>query len=337
MKIKNLVIGVLKYAVGFGLLAYVIWKFWAPNGNNPGIKGLLMQMPDFTMLLIAAVCGVVAVGIQFYRWYLLVRALDLPFTLRNAFRLSMVGYFYNTFLPGSIGGDGVKSYFIMREQPDRKGAAFATVIVDRLLGLFGLLLFSSAVGGTCWFLGDARILANSYLQKIITVAGSLVVGGVVGWVILGFLPARTIEAIGRFFAKLPLGSVLSGMWSAIAMYRKRPRVIYLAVPLSALAHTLMVLAFHCAVRVYPAQAPGELAEHFVIAPIGFIAQAFIPVPGGVGGAEAVFGYLYTLMDRPEATGVIGRLTMRTIEWSLGLFGYLVFLRMKAELPTAPKE
>ncbi len=337
MKIKDLVIGVLKYAVGFGLLTYMIWKYWEPTETSPGIKGLIVQVPDFTMLLTAAVCGMVAVGIQFYRWYLLVRAIDLPFTLRNAFRLSMVGYFYNTFLPGSIGGDGVKSYFIMREQPDRKGAAFATVIVDRLLGLFGLLLFSSAVGGTCWYLGDARILANGYMQKIITVAGSLVVAGVAGWVILGFLPARAIESIGRFFAKWPLGPVLSEMWFAVAMYRRRPRVIYLAVPLSALAHTLMVLAFHCAVRVYPTQAPAEIAEHFVIAPIGFIAQAFIPLPGGLGGAEAVFGYLYALMERPELTGVTGRLTMRVIEWSLGLFGYLVFLRMKAELPTAPKE
>ena len=39
------VIGVLKYAIGFGLLAYIIAEFWEPSGTNPGIKGLISQIP----------------------------------------------------------------------------------------------------------------------------------------------------------------------------------------------------------------------------------------------------------------------------------------------------
>jgi len=119
-------------------------------------------------------------------------------------------------------------------------------------------------------------------------------------------------------------------------YRQRPKVVYALVALTAGCHVAMVLMFHLAVRVFPAADPGTLSEHFVIAPIGYIAQAFFPAPGGVGGAEAIFGYLYTLLGRPEETGVVGRLTMRVFEWSFGFIGYLVYLWMRGELPAVEK-
>ena len=95
--------------------------------------------------------------------------------------------------------------------------------------------------------------------------------------------------------------------------------------------------FHLAVRVFPVIDPATIPEHFVVAPVGYIAQAFFPAPGGVGGAEFIFGYLYTLLDRPEATGVIGRLTLRVVEWSIGLVGLYFFLRMRSALPDVQAE
>lgn len=73
--------------------------------------------------------------------------------------------------------------------------------------------------------------------------------------------------------------------------------------------------------------------------IGFIVQALIPVPGGLGGGELTFGGLYALICGPEgeAVGLAGRLALRLIEWVVGLIGYIAYLRMKAELPTAADE
>ena len=50
--------------------------------------------------------------------------------------------------------------------------------------------------------------------------------------------------------------------------------------MTAAVHLGFVFMFHLAVRVFPAVDPASLAEHFVIAPIGYIAQAFFPAPGG---------------------------------------------------------
>ena len=109
----------------------------------------------------------IALSLQLFRWFILIRALDLPFSLRNTFRLGMVGVFYNTFLPGSVGGDLLKAYFIAKEHPERKARAIATVIADRALGLFGLILFVAALGSLAWAGGDARIIATPGLQWLI--------------------------------------------------------------------------------------------------------------------------------------------------------------------------
>ncbi len=333
MVTKSFVLGFLKTAVGLGLLAYVVAANWEPVNGGQGIKQLLQQTPDFATLAAIALLTGVTVSCQIVRWYLLVRALGLPFSLRNAFRLGMVGYFYNTMLPGSIGGDFLKAYFMYREHPERRAAAVATVVVDRMLGLFGLLLFAALFGGTFWLLGDPRVVGNDYLEKIVAVSAALVVAAVVGWIVLGFVPSARSARMEDWLRRLKLvGPTIADLWGAAAMYRQRPKLLYLTIPITAFAQTIMIVYLHLAVRVFPANSVGTFAEHCVIGPIGYIAQAFFPAPGGVGGAEAIFGYLYTLIGRPEQAAVIGRLTMRLAEIGLGVLGYVVYLSMKAELP-----
>lgn len=330
--------GLLKYGIGFGLLAFVIWRNWAPKGNNPGLQSLLNQDPDLLAFAGVAALLVGSTFIQYVRWYFLIRALDLPFPLRNAFRLGLVGTFWNTFLPGSVGGDLVKAYAIAQGHPERKAAAVSTVIADRLVGLFGLMWFSAVFGGAYWLAGDPRIVGNAYLENIIRVCGGLVALAVVVWALLGFLPQRRADRFAGRLRSIPkLGHTLAEMWFAVWTYRQRPKVVYALIGLTAIVHFGFVVMFHLAVRVFPADDPGTFAEHFVVAPVGYIAQAFFPAPGGVGGGEAIFGYLYTLLGRPESTGVIGRLTLRVAEWAFGFVGYLVFLRMRAELPAAIEE
>jgi hypothetical protein len=84
---------------------------------------------------------------------------------------------------------------------------------------------------------------------------------------------------------------------------------------------------------------GTFAEHVIIAPIGFIVQAVVPLPGGLGVAELSFGGLYEMI-RPgggKVVGLTGRLALRVIEWVLGGICYAVYLSMKAELPAEPTQ
>lgn len=338
---KSLAIGFLKYVVGFGLLAWVISKYWADNPETgaPGLRTLLGGPIDYTWLAAAAVLMALAISLQLLRWYFLVRALDLPFSLYNAFRLGMVGMFYNTCLPGSVGGDLVKAYFIAKAHPERKTRAVATVIADRGMGLFGLILFAAVVGSAAWALGDPIIGGSANLQLMVEVMAAAAGAAVVGFLLIGLLPERRVHRFaGRLRAVPKVGVSLAELWYAVVMYRRRLGWVLLGVGVTALSHVCLVTSFHCASRLFPPANPTtELAtfpEHAVIGPIGFTLQAIPISPGGIGVGEAAFGELYKLCGRPETRGIIARLSLRIAEWMLGLLGYLVYLRMKAhhELP-----
>jgi glycosyltransferase 2 family protein len=330
--------GLIKYGIGFGLLAIVIARYWNDNPETGavGLKTLLQGPIAFHWLLAAAGLVATALTLQLLRWYILVRALDLPFTLRNAFRLGMVGVFYNTFLPGSVGGDLLKAYFIAKAHPERKTRAVATVLIDRAMGLFGLILFVAGMGALAWSGGDPRITANPELMWLIKVMAAIAGGTILGFLLLGLLPQRRVDRFARRLMWFPkIGGSLAEFWYAVWIYRQRPRVVVLGVGLSALSHFALVFAFHSASRVFPPESEGQqatLAEHMVIAPIGFIVQAIPVSPGGVGVGEAAFAGLYKLSGRPPSRGVIARLSMRVVEWLIGLIGYLIYLRMKKELP-----
>lgn len=334
--LKNL----LKYTVAILLLGLVIGLNWGSD-TKPGLKHLNYEAMRLDLLALATVLYIGIIVSQYVRWWMLVQALDLPFRLRDAVRLGMVGTFYNTFLPGSIGGDFVKAYFIAKGEPQRKASAVATVVADRLLGLFGLLLYGAAVGGGFWIAGDPNINDADKglpLRVIIEVCSVLAGFGAIAYIVIVFLPESAQQ---RFAARLArvrkFGGTLSELWFTAVQYGQRPRIVLQGIVLSAFAHTLMMLSFHYAVRVFPPDDINKLAslpEHFVILPIGYIFQALVPLPGGLGFSELSFGGLYELIGRGPAEGVAGRLSLRLIEWCLGLVCYIAYLRMKTELPAA---
>lgn len=337
---RSTIKGLIQYVVAIALLALVISMNWSE------LKDKFSRGVQFAPLLGMAAIFVTVTGIQYYRWYLLVRALDLPFTVRNAVRLGLVGTFYNTFLPGSIGGDIVKAIYISRGHPARKAAAVASVVADRLVGLFGLVLFAGGVGGVLWAAGDDKIGTNPQLQSIVIGCAIAAGLGFLGFLAMGLVSKAAAARFGGRLHRLPAGKTLDELWFTVWQYRQRPLTVIAVVAMSAVVHTGFVVIFHLAVRVFPPEYTsllGTLPEHFVIAPIGYIVQAVIPLPGGLGGGELTFGGLYLLIRGNEAAqlgleprvasaiGVAGRLAMRLVEWCVGFVGYIAYLRMKDEL------
>src|SRR5262249_11211638 len=143
-----------------GVLAFLIWRNWATLVD--ALSHPLYYLP----LTVAFVLFATGLVLNFLRWFMLVRAQDLPFTVTDSLRLGSIGFFMSTFLPGLMGGDIVKAAFLVREQ-SRRTVAVATVLVDRAMGLWGLIWLIALGGGVFWFFGNAAILAQPSLQWII--------------------------------------------------------------------------------------------------------------------------------------------------------------------------
>jgi hypothetical protein len=82
-----------------------------------------------------------AASVASVRLKLLINAQGIAATFREALSLTFIGYFFNNFLPTSIGGDVVKAYYLSKNT-DKKAGAYASVFVDRVIGLFTMIFMA---------------------------------------------------------------------------------------------------------------------------------------------------------------------------------------------------
>lgn len=337
---KQLLMVFVKYGLGLGLLAWVMYAHWhipAPDGQDVGLAGALARPVAWHFLTVAAVVSLGSVLLTFVRWYVLVRAQDLPFTVPCAMRLGMIGFYLNTFLPGSVGGDIIKAAFIARQQ-SRRTVAVTTVIMDRVIGLCGLVWLVTLMGGLFWMTG---LLAECVptagallvLETIILASAGLTAGSIVFWLLLGFLSEDLAQRLAQWLARIPkVGGAFAELWRAGWLYRCRSRSVGLAMVMAVVGHIGFVLVYYwSAATLNPLKDLPSLQAHFFAVPVGMAAAAGFPTPGGVGGGEFVFGWLYGLLGYAFAAGVLASLVQRCIYWILGLVGYLVYLRMRPAL------
>jgi len=327
-----------KYGIGLAVLFWVILKNWK------GLVAVFSSPIHVGPLFLAAAVAIVGLLITFLRWHLLVRAIDIPFSRYSAIRLGLAGYYFNTFLPGSIGGDIVKGYAIARD-PGRRTRALTTIAMDRVIGLWALILFVAILGSIFWILQDP-IVHNPKLMAIVIFSMVFVGVSTTIWILLTFLPdAVAARFADRIAGIKKIGGPLAELWRACWMYHKQWRAVLIAVLMSLAGHTCWVFVFDLSVRTFETPNSeadvGTLQEHMVIVPVGMTVSAVIPVPGGIGVGDAAYGKLYEMMGKEREYGIAGCMSQRVIFWCLGFIGYIIYTRMPervdSEEPLGEKE
>jgi hypothetical protein len=303
------------------------------------------QPIQYGYLLLAGTILTLAILLTFVRWYFLVRAQDLPFRPSDALRLGFIGFFFNTLMPGSVGGDIIKAAFLAREQ-DRRTVAVATVIMDRAIALWALVWFVAICGCLFWAGGFLEGPGQGPSLFIIRTALAIVGVTLAVWILLGFLPEHRAERFAGRLLRLPkVGPAAAEFWRAVWMYRCRQRSVAGCMLISWVGHVGFVLAFYFAALTLwtpsdPAQKIPTLWQHFLIVPIGLVINAMPFFPGGAGIGELGFGMLYKWLGASVTSGVLASLVYRVLMWLLGIAGYFVYHRMRRGLvptkSTAPE-
>jgi hypothetical protein len=134
----------------------------------------------------ALVSSTLVVGLALFggvvRWRIVLEAQGLHLPLGRATRISLVAQFFNSFLLGSTGGDLIKAYAAAQETHHKKTEAVTTVFVDRLVGLWAMLLFASLMMPPNYdLLRASRDLAAPALVILAMLAALSVVLGLAFW------------------------------------------------------------------------------------------------------------------------------------------------------------
>ena len=119
---------------------FIVLLLYIMRGKYPQILKAFTstKVPVFLLglLIFAAAAFVASIRLR-----LLIEAQGITVTLKEALGLTFIGYFFNNFLPTSIGGDVVKAYYLSKKT-DKKAGAYASVFVDRVIGLFTMILMA---------------------------------------------------------------------------------------------------------------------------------------------------------------------------------------------------
>lgn len=80
-----------------------------------------------------------------YRWKFLSAAIGFKLSLREFYDYYLIGMFFNLFLPGAIGGDMLRMFYLAKSANRKKREALLTLLAERGVGLVALLLLISLV------------------------------------------------------------------------------------------------------------------------------------------------------------------------------------------------
>jgi uncharacterized membrane protein YbhN (UPF0104 family) len=128
----------LKIVVSTAAIAYL-----ASRVNFHLLARLSRTLP--WMLLAGCVINLGALAIMASRWQALIHAAIGKYVgFRRLYGYYLIGAFYNNLLPGAIGGDFIRVKRLVDHHHLRWGLAVRITLVERLMGLAGVVLFVSA-------------------------------------------------------------------------------------------------------------------------------------------------------------------------------------------------
>ena len=330
---RKIFLTIAKYSISLGIISFLLYR--ATTGEHAdSFNAIWTDRADWNKpyLMLSLLIALSGLSLTFIRWFFLVRALEIPFQLRDSFRLGFIGYFSNFLSLGVLGGDAIKAVFISREQPERRPEAVSSIVLDRVMGLYSLTVVCAFAGvlGTRYSSAPSSAEATVDLARIAEVSlGISVVAGVIG-VLLVLIPRLTGEAMQDRVKIMPLaGPVLGKVLRAVNIYRGRPGMLLGLIGLTIVVHCLFAASVFVMAAGLQVEHP-DFVQHLVISPMSNLAGS-IPLPGGIGAFETMFELLYVGAGIPVGNGLATALGFRVVTIIIALIGIVYYLRSKREL------
>lgn len=167
------------------------------------------------------------------RWQILLRAQNIVIPIRKVLSFDLIALFFNSFLPGSTGGDAARVYYAIRMFPNEKTRIVLSIITDRGIGLIVLL----ALGFGALQLQRELFQDIEAAQILNRALPALLFACLSGLLLLFFLPSlKNVRLFQRARESLPNHALIQNGVRFTKDLAKRPGVILLTVGISAVSY-----------------------------------------------------------------------------------------------------
>lgn len=327
----------LKWILAIGLLGWLYWKC----GDD--LAKLRDRQIVWSMFFLACFIRIASLIFTFTRWRMLVRGIGVPFSFRETFRLGVLGEACNLMGPGAVGGDLIKVALLAKDHPKRMASVFATVFLDRILGIWALFVLGAFAS-----LSPAGTKPGPELQWAVWILWGGSIAGLIG-VSLMFIPAFTHSKLMHWLTTWKfVGKIIKELMDSIQLYQSKPYVVFGAAGLGLLGHLGFLSAFYfCALSVHQGQTIPSFIDHIVGLPLPEAVSAAVPTPGGIGALEAAVSWFYEQHQKsmdPNSTaeqlktaatnGFLTALGYRMTTFVWGAVGVIYYFASRKEISQA---
>jgi uncharacterized protein (TIRG00374 family) len=317
VRLKNLVKTLFKIGFAVGLIAWMFEK-------GALDVGVFKQIGSPGLIAFAAGCVFLQVFINNYRWLRLMRGLGLQSTISETMPLSLIGMFFNFVMPGGVGGDVVKGFYLVQDHRERKVAAVVSILMDRIMGFFVMV-------GTAFF---ALFLSWDKVRSVPQLSSIAVGVTLLFLAFLVFFAVSLSRRIGQsrlaeiVFTKFPAGEKIRKLYETLHTFRKAKSALVIGAVLS-LFNQFLLVAFVYVIGQAMGVTEIPLSMYFFLVPIGTVVQALPLSPAGIGVGQAAFFFLFNLyLGKESQLGPTAVTMMQLMNFGWGLFGAYYYLRRK---------
>ncbi len=167
------------------------------------------------------------------RWRILLKIQGVDIKLGKLVNKILISTVYNLLLPGSMGGDIIRTYDVTTQTKENKAGTLLATIYDKFLGLFSLLFVIILSLPFIW---------NEIEQKLILFGLTLVSGGVAFSLVLYSGKVPFIYRIVSWFSeKLKVSRLVDDGISAFSEFKGNPRATIYGLSLSSFFQLLGVI------------------------------------------------------------------------------------------------
>lgn len=305
----------IKLAVGIVLIV-LLFSFKV----NLSKTGAELKHSDFRWIVAAGALHIVGLLLSAYRWQILLEVHDVKAPMLDLLQSYLIGGFFNNFLPTRVGGD----VYRMVDSKKYSGSLlrpFAVIVVERLSGIYGLLL-----------IGVTALVFYPRLHEIRSFAIALMaltIGGFL-FALLFYGSDRFASWLKAIAAKLPakVSTKLIGLFDAFWHFSNSKSIVLYAFILGLVLQANVILYYFFIARGI-GMSLGFL-EACIVMPILICIQLIPLTPGGIGVREFSYIYLLKPFGVTEAQAVAFSVWDYILTFSYGIIGGILYLLKKPQ-------
>ncbi|MEW6157806.1 MAG: lysylphosphatidylglycerol synthase transmembrane domain-containing protein [Verrucomicrobiota bacterium] len=259
------------------------------------------------------------------RWRMVLGVQGIHLSFGRTAEITLVAHFFNSFLLGTAGGDLLKAYYAARETHHKKTEAVMTVLVDRIIGLFVMLIFACLMmlPNLDLLAAHRRLAALAWFILLLALGGAVFVGLSLWGGVSRFWPQAR-----AWLKRLPQGEMLERALEACRRYGRERGFFFRMVVISMLLNVMCVLQIYILARgMGLVISPLAL---FVIVPIIVCVSALPITPNGLGVRENLYVLMLAVPEiNVEPTRALSLSLLAfagSMLWSI--FGGLVYVTRK---------